>query len=360
MARLLKVVLLLIICLQWTPLAHAQIFNVGDLVRSGVDDANLLINEYLRPLGNGFGADLNNGWFNTARTHKFLGFDITVSANTAIAPTSDETFDISSLGLKNMRPLDAGNTITPTIVGSEDDGPEVEIFIEALGQQMVVDTLKLPPGIGFRYVPSPMIQASVGLFANTDVILRFFPEVEFEKDIGSLRMFGVGVKHDLTQWLPGGGLLPFDLSVAAGVTTFQAQANLDVPPDPNLPQTGDGKYDNQEVEVEAKSFNLNVLISKKFAILTLFGGVGIESSTVDLKLKGDYPIPILETDINSPNFSKPVTTPLRNPVNLSFDGANETRVNVGARLNLAILAISASYTFSKYPVFTLGAGLSIR
>lgn len=358
----LRIGLLLFGTFVCTNFAYSQIDNVGDLMRSGLDDANLLMHEYLAPFGKGFGADLNNGWFNTARTHKFLGFDITVTANAAIAPTSDETFDLSKLGLKNLRLSNPdADPNTPTIVGDDQPGPQMDLILNnpLTGQKELISTFRMPQGIGFRYVPSPMIQASLGLIKNTEVMVRFFPEMEVAQDVGSLKLFGLGVKHDLKQWIPGGGLLPFDFSVMAGYTIFQARAEQSLEPDPDSIPTG-ASYDDQKVEIEATGFTVNFLISKQFALLTLFGAVGLESSSVDLKLKGTYPVTVVETVATSPNFGRKVIEDFVDPVNISIDGANNLRANVGARLKLIFLTLHASYTFSNYPVATVGLGIYVR
>ncbi|MFQ5769658.1 MAG: DUF6588 family protein [bacterium] len=362
MYRILKVFLLLVISLVFSNFSFAQMANVEEFMRSGLEDASILIKEYLAPFGKGFGADLNNGWYNTARPHKFLGLDITVTASAAISPTSDATFNLSQLELKNLRLTDPNDAITPTVVGDDEPGPDLDLVLNnpVTGKEELIGTITMPQGIGFRYVPSPMIQASVGLIANTDVMIRFFPEIEINKDIGSLRLLGLGIKHGLNQWLPDGGMLPFDLSVMAGYTLFQAQSkDLDLEPDPEAIPTGN-TYNNQEVEVEAKSFTVNLLISKKFAIFTFFGGVGIETSNLDLKLKGTYPITVFDDDQTSPTFGQKVIEDLEDPVKISVEGANSQRATVGLSLQLLFLTIHGSYTFSKYPVATAGVGLSIR
>lgn len=362
MYRALRIILLLIGTFGYTNFGYAQIDNVEDLMRGGLDDANLLLREYLAPFGKGFGADLNNGWFNTARPHKFLGFDITVTASAAIAPTSDETFDISNLALQNLRLTDPNaEPKTPTIVGDDEPGPELDLVLNnpSTGQDSVITTFEMPQGIGFRYVPSPMIQASLGIFANTEVMLRFFPEIEVSKKVGSLKLFGLGVKHDLNQWIPGGGMLPIDLSIMAGYTIFQAESDLSLEPDPDLTPTG-ATYDDQKVKLKATSFTLNLLISKQFAILTLFGGLGFETSSVDLRLSGTYPVTIFEDDPTSPNFGQEVIEDLKDPVNISMDGANTMRANVGFQLKLVFLTLHGSYTFSNYPVATAGIGINVR
>ena len=42
-----------------------------------INDAQAFLQEYLNPLGNGLGAITNNGWYNSAKPHKVLGFEAT-------------------------------------------------------------------------------------------------------------------------------------------------------------------------------------------------------------------------------------------------------------------------------------------
>jgi hypothetical protein len=358
-------VLILLLAVGMTRPGNAQITNVEDLIGANVADANLLIGQYLTPFGQGFGANLNNGWFNSAKPHKLFGFDVTVTANAAIAPLADRTFDINTLDLRNMRLADPNaDPMAPTVVGEDIVGPEMEIFLNnPITGEEIVGKFELPQGIGFRYVPSPMIQASVGLIADTEVMIRYLPEIEVDKEVGSLKLFGIGFKHSLNQWLPTGMLLPVDLSIMAGYTTFQARSGeIAVLPDLSDPQTipSGASYDNQEVEIGARSYTINLLASKTFALLTLFGGVGLESSNVDMKLKGNYPLTAFEDDINSPNFGQRVVEDVTDPVDISVDGANSARMVAGFRLQLLMFAVHGSYTFSSYPVGTVGVGFSFH
>ena len=43
-----------------------------------------------------------------------------------------------------------------------------------------------------------------------------------------------------------------------------------------------------------------------------------------------------------------------------FESNNNLRANIGFRFQIAVLAIQANYTFSKYPVATVGLGISVR
>jgi hypothetical protein len=43
-----------------------------------------------------------------------------------------------------------------------------------------------------------------------------------------------------------------------------------------------------------------------------------------------------------------------------FESNNNLRANVGFRFQIAVLALQANYTFSEYPVATVGLGISVR
>jgi hypothetical protein len=363
MNRLTKIIAMTVFTLLISYPLLAQLNNVEDLLRGGVDDANVLLKEYLKPLGKGFGADLNNGWFTTARPHKFLGFDLTVTANFAIAPETDETFDLSKLTLNSVRLANPNsNPNSPTVVGDETPGPEMTVFAKdpSSGNELIIGNFVMPQGIGFRYVPSPMIQAGLGVGGHTDVILRYLPNIELAEEVGSLQMFGFGLKHSLTRPSRFGDPPPIDISILAGYTIFQAQSkDINLQPEPGVIQTG-AAYDDQEIELEANSFTANLIVSKSFSPLTLFWSVGYETSSMDLKLKGTYPITAIDDDPASPDFGQKAIRDLIDPIDISIDGANSIRGSAGFRLKLLILSVHGYYTFAKYPVATAGIALDLR
>lgn len=59
-----------------------------DFIYGGVDDAEKILQEYLKPFANIIGSDLNAGWYNTARPHQLGGLDITATVSWATAPAS--------------------------------------------------------------------------------------------------------------------------------------------------------------------------------------------------------------------------------------------------------------------------------
>lgn len=348
--------------------AYAQFDGAGTILRAGVDDSNILLTEYFKPLGKGFGTDLNAGWFSTAKTHRTLGFDITVNASVAMVPSSDELFNVQNLNFNELEYIENQSTspMTPTAFGSDQAGTTMGAYYEnpMNGNQELLYSFEMPQGSGYPYVPSPTLQASVGIIKDTDVTLRFMPPLTMPSDV-ELGVFGVGIKHGLNQWLPGGSLLPVDLSLQAGYTTLNSSVAFDIQPEsgPDVQNDYDpSTWEGQKAEFTADAFTANALIGKTLPIISVWAGVGYESSTVNMGTPGAYPItvPNENYDPNDPNSRVKEIDRVDNPIDIKYDNESSFHALVGTRIKLLIFNFSASYTLSKYPVLQAGFGIGIR
>lgn len=331
--------------------SFAQIDNIGELIRTGRADAEKLTRAYLKPLPSGFGGDINSGWFMNAKPHKKFGFDLQIRGAAAFVPSSDQTFDVNELNLQRARLADGETTsISPTIGGEDNSGPELVIEDEN-GDE--VGRFNLPSGTGYNLVPAPMLQASVGLVRDTDITARFIPQSK--TDNIEYGMLGFGVKHGINQWLPGGNLIPVDLSVMAGYTNIDVTGNLNLDPEgiPADQEAATANYDNQEAKITLNTFTVKALVGKSLPFISVYGGVGYETSTFDLDVVGNYPVN--------------VSTPLGNgydlvsdPIGYEEDGNNTFSLLAGANLKLLFFNIFAEYTLADYSVLNAGIGFSFR
>lgn len=346
---------------------RAQVGNVGDLVRSGVDDSNLLMKSYLEPYVNGFGANLNTGWNNSARPYKKFGFDLRINAAIAFIPTSDEFFDIGALQsqFQEVEVLN-GVDFTPTVAGESDTRAIIgRTFTNpSTGQQEELFSFELPDGTGFGYAPTPMVQATVGLIKDTDISLRLVPTVNTPDVDGQVSLFGIGAKHGLNQWIPGGDLLPVDLSVQVGYTKFDFNIQAEV-----NPETGSDIYNSfnasewegQEIVLKSSGYTANLLVGKSIPIVSVFGGVGFQSSTTDIAANGSYPLTVPNENYNPTTRPEPkAVESVTDPIDISVEGSNSVHALAGFRVRFGFIAISGSYTLSNYPVANVGVGLSFR
>ena len=325
--------------------SKAQI-DFSSFLEAGTVDAERLMEGYLEPAFLGFGYGINSGWYNTAKPHKLLGFDITPTVTMAMIPSSAESFTIDPNDYTNIDvvpTIDAngssGSIITdaPTLFGPNRPNEELPFLRYTTADGSTLD-LSAPTGLGldeeipFNAVPTAMVQFGIGLVKNTDIKLRIVPTLEEEGEY-EFSMFGIGVMHDLKQWVPGLKQVPFDFSGFVGWNRMEATIFMD----DNNP--------DQAAEFSTSGFTLQGIISKKFAIVTFFGGAGIATTTTKFSLLGDY-----DTDtVDLPD----------DPINFDYSSTGP-RINVGMRLKLLIVTIHADYALQKYNTLTLGLGLSIR
>ena len=107
---------LLMISLFFISLASFSQFKDVDFLRSAPTDGAKYIQAYFSPWANAFGSGLNGGWYNTAKPHKFGGFDITTNISVGMVPTSAETFDVTKIGLSSAISF-SGTGIASTAAG---------------------------------------------------------------------------------------------------------------------------------------------------------------------------------------------------------------------------------------------------
>lgn len=351
--------------------AHAQFGDAGEILRAGAADANILMESYLNPFGKGFGSGMNTGWFNTAGTHKKFGFDISINAALVSVPTADQVFDLNSLNFSELEII-SGPSEVATLSGESGSTTSLGIkFINPETNMEEVAEFNMPGGTGVPYVPSPMVQATLGLIKDTDVSLRFVPESEIPLlEDSNISLFGLGIKHGINQWLPGGKVLPFDLSVQYGFTNFKTSAGFSVNPkvdnetyNPYPASTWEG----QVIELETKASTYNVIIGKTLPLISVYGGIGMESSKTTVATPGLYPMPPTPNPAYAPgatpgtpaSFPKTIET-VEAPIDLEFVNNSAFRAFAGTRIKLAILQISASYTLSTYSSFNVGFGITFR
>lgn len=330
--------ILFLSALMSLPLSVLAQSDIDVYLEAGEKDASKLIQSYLTPVLNGFGYGMNNGWYNTAKAHKTLGFDLTVTVSAVKVPSSKEFFTFRNSDYKNIKLVNGETAQLPTLMGPNEDGPELEIYDE--NEQPTGVSVTSIPGIGLKdeiginAVPVPMAQLGIGIAKNTDLKFRYIPKIDLDGD-GDIGLFGIGVMHDVKQWIPGIKLLPFDLSALVGYTKLTANYNLE----------GNIDGDNQKGEFSATGLTFQGIISKQFSVLTLYGALGYNSTNTSVKVLGTYDLEDFET--------------LHDPVDLSF-GEGSMMLTAGFRLKLAILTLHADYTLNKYPVITAGIGFSVR
>ncbi|SDX38341.1 hypothetical protein SAMN05444411_10551 [Lutibacter oricola] len=307
------------------------------------DDASLLMKNYMTPVMEGMQSGMNNGWYHTAKTHKKLGFDITILANAAMVPTSSQSFEFNSADYKY---LSSSSSTINTIMGGENNST-IDIRIPEAGNYKIA-SFTMPDGIKddvpLSAVPSPMIQASLGVFKGTDLSVRYLPEIKTDDVEGNL--IGLGVKHDIMQYLGPLDKLPLNIAVFGGFTKMDATYLIG---DINGLQGS-----NQEATFELTTYTAQAIASLDFPVITLYGGIGYEKGTSTLKLNGTY-----ELDYTIEGTNTTITESVTDPINMDFD-TDGISAKIGARLNIGFFKIFGDYSIKNYNTATAGIAFSFR
>lgn len=314
-----KRIFCLILLLSINIISYSQV-QVND-----VNDARAFLQEYLSPLGNGLGAITNNGWYNTAKPHRFLGFDANFTLSLLNINDENKSFDPNSIPNFSSQ-----SNSTPTILG-RGDGAVVNYKgneFKLPDQTTLISALALP---NFNF--------GLGIFKKTELNGRFIPNYKYNIGFfgkGEISMWGVGFKHDILQWIPIiGNAIPMSLSLQAGHTQLNSELSIL----------------NQDVNVDVQASNFNLILSRKILMLTGYTSVGYNFSTTTFRAgekitySDSFNLNELEIDL---------------PIEMEFENNNEFRANIGLRFNIAVIAIHANHTFSKYPVTTLGLAVGLR
>ena len=303
--------------------SNGQSAIFGDDIKQG----EKLIEAYFTPMAESFGAGLNNGWYNTAKPHSLGGFDLTFTLNTVIIPNSAKTFNIEDAGGTVF--TSSTETEASTIFGSSDATPMTYNMSWPGDQAIGQGDFNMPGGFKTPAMPLPMIQAGIGLIKNTAIDIRYMPMLNVANNF-NVNLFGIGLKHDLLQWIPVvGDAIPMSLSLQGGYTTLNTEL----------------KISGQEVSLNTKATTINLVASKRLLMFTGYAGIGYNSSTTSFSADADF-------ELSGIKFEE--------KVQMDFESKNNLRANVGLRFNITLVTIQADYTFAEYPTATLGLGVSLR
>ena len=369
--------------------------EINNFIRGGVDDANTLLDAYTAPLGKSTGANLNAGWVNTAAALKPGRFELKLIGNVAYVPTSERTYNLNALGFDTpiTREVD-GRTITeswqyqfaqsPTVFGAAENPETIRKTItyqnssSSNEETATVAELPIPDGLDISINPlTPAMQLNVGIPLATEVMIRFLPSAEVASDEVALNyggLWGLGIKHNVKQWIPGFRNLPFSLSVAAAYSTTKASVELPtlLPEAPSGesfadstlantdyqgPSVGDADYSGQGADIRTQAWNLNVLISKEFTLISVYGGLRYAHSTTRMGLTGTYGFagtPYYNPEnAFDPNNRRLTLTNLENPINIQTSHG-QVGLSGGFRLKMGFLALSGEVNLSRYSTASIG------
>ena len=165
--------------------------KLGDLV----NDAVYFTRIFVTPATDAAVYQASNGWMNTPKKAALWDLTVGLHGNVFFVPRSNRTFVVSNSDFKFFQvPAGSSSALVQTALGNDEQTPFTG---NIAGQDVVVKT---PEGINTEAVKYVYLQASLGLWFGTELVTKFSPVVK----IGNFdyQVMGVGLKHNLDQYLP--------------------------------------------------------------------------------------------------------------------------------------------------------------
>ena len=267
---------------------------------------------FMQPLADAFTANLNSGWYRTARSKK-LGVQVYVGLSTfaAVIPDNKKTFtavvDQEFAQFSDQIDENGNFSGAPTLFGSTE-----AVTIQGAGGT----EYSFPGGLGVDVLPFAVPQLSIGSVFHTDVSFRYVPTINAGEDVGDVDLFGFGIRHGIGQYIP---LFPdkIDLALAYYRTSFTV-----------------GEI------VEANASMITVQGSFTVPFITAYGGLSYEMGDMSI----GYTFSEGEADEEEIRFD--------------LDPGNNIRLTLGAALRLGPFRLNGEYNISDQPVASIGIGFA--
>jgi hypothetical protein len=322
--------------LIWSFVAHAQ-ERLQNILLLGESDAKKILTAFAEPAATIGGFTQAEGWYHSARPLKPGNFNLQFIGMVSVVPDDKLNFDIRSLNLQNGRIPSGESGMSSTVIGATGGGGRL-IVNRSPGTGGRPDTIRLLDGSGLPIVPMFTPQINIGLIRNTEISFRgmYIPIATTEKDI-ILTTFGVGIKHDIKQWIPSIALSNFSLSVIANYNVVKSDYGLSIDNLPINPNDQKWKFHNTTSSV-------GLIASKRLPLLTFMGGVRYDQIKTTMDLVGTYLV-----------GDTPTAIPKKDPVSQDF---RDSRVGLvlGTKLKLGWLSLHITGLVSKYSSFSVGLG----
>jgi hypothetical protein len=261
---------------------------------------------YLDPLAGAIGTTLNSGLWRSAYIPKegfTFAFEIPIMG--LYFGDDDKTFNATTeSGFSPTQTVEA-----PTVIGDTE-----AVLVSGDGGTQFA----FPGGFDVGSFALAVPQLRVGAIFGTEAMIRFIAFRIGDSDIGDVSLFGLGVRHSISQYM--GPAPPVDVAASFFYQSFKLGEN----------ESGDDL-------TKTNSYSLGVQVSRHFPpLLTPYTGLYYNN----YKLEAEY-----ESDV-----------PGEDLVDLTFDDGF-IQWTLGIEFNLAFLNAYFEYNISSYNSLGFGLGL---
>jgi len=300
--------------------------QIGNLL----NDALYISKLYITPATDAAIYQASSAWVNTPQKAKLWDFTLGLHVNTFFVPASNRRYTINNSDFSFFTIENGASSVSvPTALGKEDQVYLVGYITDGETQNQV--RLKTPEGVDMEQIVYPYIQGTLGLPFGTELIAKFSTKVKLKR--GYYQVYGAGLKHNLSQYMPRLEAKNYFLSIMAGYSQEQISFDfLDT-------QTPYGSLGLNELTgfVDTWQFQLNG--SKKWKRFELNAALIANASAIEYEVGGD------RGEIED-------VIPVRSIINQKLQEIDDNKFNiigeVSGRIKLGNFYLQPNVAFGKF------------
>ncbi len=318
-----KFVLLACLC---TSFAQAQFEDVAAVA----EDLIFLTEKYISPAAEASVYQASGGWYTNFTPKNTFDVEISLQYNLLFIPNNRKTFLINEAELQNIG-IQGNATMAevPTALGGDD----VVVLEGHIGEETF--EFDSPEGIGQETVKHGQIQATVGLWKQTNLIARFAPNIKINDTKYS--SFGIGLAHHLNQWIKPMRESSYHLGLLVTYTNYSVEDEFS---DADLIL---GTIN--AIKVDGESFGFNLVASKSVKQFDFSTSIGLASTKFNYNVGGTGDLLLDSLNIALEDLDKSET-------NVKFD------LNVNYRIS--DFSINTMLTFGEFANLNMGISYNIN
>jgi hypothetical protein len=303
---------------------HAQFQDVS----TAASDLIFLTEKYISPAAEASVYQSSGGWFNNFEAKSVFEVELSLQYNVLFIPNKNRSFLVQEDELQNITILgEQASAEIPTALGNDD---VVVLQGTINGSPFEFDA---PEGINDKTVKHTQLQASIGFWKNTNVIVRYAPNIKINDT--SYQSYGVGISHNLNQWIKPLNTSSYQFGLLFNYVFTSVEDTFN-PADLLI-----GMING--IAVNADTFGFNILASKRYRKFDFSATLGLATSKFDYQVsgEGDFIVEILNSSLATLNSSI---------VNFKAD--------LGLAYRLNNLSFSTMFTLGNY--YNLNMGINYR
>jgi hypothetical protein len=257
--------------------AKAESIKAQSDLTDVLSDFLIVLDGYNEPAAEASVLQTGAGYYTTAKSLDLFEFNVGVGISGLPFPNRKQSFSVSDSQFRNFDIRDASSATIPTALGGEQ---RVFFDFEIDGEQYEFQAIG---GLGTELFAFPYLQGQLGLWNETELTLRYGPQITIENS--DYTLFGAGLKHNLSQYLFKDER-SFELAVLVNYNT--SDLNLRYDPIELAPASGAASIAVIKGSlIDFYSINAGLIGSKDVNNWTFSAGAIYSSSWIDYRIVGD-------------------------------------------------------------------------